>query len=209
MQLTMTEVVSDDPMDTDSAEEGEIRDSEDERRRSRPSLTPSPRKSPRARYITELSLQKASVHKFYFVRVESKRSTAPRRPPPSKRRPVRVHPTHRKKRRHRGEEEEDDVETMIAKTRRRMQASGSKDVFSIPKETAAVPRSSPAIPVEAAAVSKEPQIAKKAEEVDEVASIFFDFYCILTYFYYRFRCLKFHLRYLSLWKLQMTRKASI
>lgn len=51
MQLTMTEVVSDDPMDTDSAEEGEIRDSEDERRRSRPAPTPSPRKSPRARYV--------------------------------------------------------------------------------------------------------------------------------------------------------------
>lgn len=50
MQITMAELVSDDPMDTDSAEEGEIRDSEDERRRSRPAPPLPPRKSPRARY---------------------------------------------------------------------------------------------------------------------------------------------------------------
>jgi hypothetical protein len=60
------------------------------------------------------------------------------------------------------------VETMIAKTRRRMKTVGSKIVYSIPKETAAVPRASPAIPVEAAAVSEEPRIAKKAREIDEV-----------------------------------------
>lgn len=86
----------------------------------------------------------------------------------SKRRSVRQHPPHRKKRRHHVEEEEDDVETMIAKTRRRMQASASKDGFSIPREAAIVPRSSPAIPVEAASVSKEPRIAKKPLEIDEV-----------------------------------------